>query len=132
MHACVRACVRACLHACMRACVHACMRARPPLATPLRACTMLAAALLPQSRTTQPAPPGRTRVPCHEVRHASAHIYRAYGIHASNGILFNHESPRRGPTFITRKVTRAVARIHKGLQTDLSLGNIDARRDWVR
>merc|ERR1719465_231320 len=54
----------------------------------------------------------------------------AYGMHASNGILFNHESPRRGPTFVTRKVTRAVARIHKGLQEVLTLGNIDAKRDW--
>ena len=54
----------------------------------------------------------------------------AYGIHASNGILFNHESPRRGPTFVTRKVTRAVARIHKGLQECLYMGNIDAKRDW--
>jgi len=54
----------------------------------------------------------------------------AYGIHASNGILFNHESPRRGPTFVTRKVTRAVARIHKGLQNELFMGNIDAKRDW--
>ena len=54
----------------------------------------------------------------------------AYGMHASNGILFNHESPRRGPTFVTRKVTRAVARIHKGLQECLYMGNIDAKRDW--
>jgi len=54
----------------------------------------------------------------------------AYGMHASNGILFNHESPRRGPTFVTRKVTRAVARIHKGLQKCLYMGNIDAKRDW--
>eukprot|EP00308_Calcidiscus_leptoporus_P022424 CAMPEP_0119351852 /NCGR_PEP_ID=MMETSP1334-20130426/1141_1 /TAXON_ID=127549 /ORGANISM="Calcidiscus leptoporus, Strain RCC1130" /LENGTH=371 /DNA_ID=CAMNT_0007364737 /DNA_START=55 /DNA_END=1170 /DNA_ORIENTATION=- len=54
----------------------------------------------------------------------------AYGMHASNGILFNHESPRRGPTFVTRKVTRAVARIHKGLQQTLYMGNIDAKRDW--
>ena len=54
----------------------------------------------------------------------------AYGMHASNGILFNHESPRRGPTFVTRKVTRAVARIHKGLQDTLYMGNIDAKRDW--
>ena len=53
-----------------------------------------------------------------------------YGMHASNGILFNHESPRRGPTFVTRKVTRAVARIHMGLQDVLTLGNIDATRDW--
>jgi len=54
----------------------------------------------------------------------------AYGMHASNGILFNHESPRRGPTFVTRKVTRAVARIHKGMQECLYMGNIDAKRDW--
>jgi GDPmannose 4,6-dehydratase len=54
----------------------------------------------------------------------------AYGIHASNGILFNHESPMRGETFVTRKVTRAVAAIEKGLQTTLHLGNLDAKRDW--
>lgn len=54
----------------------------------------------------------------------------AYGIHASNGILFNHESPRRGPTFVTRKTTRAVARIAKGVQDCLYLGNLDAQRDW--
>jgi len=54
----------------------------------------------------------------------------AYGMHASNGILFNHESPRRGPTFVTRKVTRAVARIKLGLQDTLYMGNIDAKRDW--
>jgi GDPmannose 4,6-dehydratase len=54
----------------------------------------------------------------------------AYGIHASNGILFNHESPIRGETFVTRKITRAVAAIHLGLQDTLFLGNLDARRDW--
>jgi GDPmannose 4,6-dehydratase len=54
----------------------------------------------------------------------------SYGLHASNGILFNHESPRRGETFVTRKITRAVARIHAGLQKDLYMGNLDARRDW--
>jgi len=54
----------------------------------------------------------------------------AYGIHASNGILFNHESPRRGPTFVTRKITRAVARIKAGVQKDLFLGNLNAYRDW--
>lgn len=54
----------------------------------------------------------------------------AYGMHASNGILFNHESPRRGPTFVTRKITKAVAAISKGKQTHLSLGNLDALRDW--
>lgn len=54
----------------------------------------------------------------------------AYGLHASNGILFNHESPRRGETFVTRKITMAVARIHRGLQDCFFMGNIDAKRDW--
>ncbi len=54
----------------------------------------------------------------------------SYGMHASSGILFNHESPRRGPEFVTRKVTQAVARISLGLQSDIVLGNLDARRDW--
>ena len=54
----------------------------------------------------------------------------SYGIHASNGILFNHESPRRGETFVTRKITRALARIKVGLQDKLYLGNLDAKRDW--
>jgi GDPmannose 4,6-dehydratase len=54
----------------------------------------------------------------------------AYGLHAVNGILFNHESPRRGETFVSRKITRAVGRIRHGLQESLYLGNLDARRDW--
>src|SRR2546423_227234 len=54
----------------------------------------------------------------------------AYGIHASNGILFNHEGPLRGETFVTRKITRAVAAIERGLQERLYLGNLDAKRDW--
>ncbi|MDR0931709.1 MAG: GDP-mannose 4,6-dehydratase [Victivallales bacterium] len=54
----------------------------------------------------------------------------AYGLHASNGILFNHESPRRGETFVTRKITMAVARIERGLQKCLYMGNLDAKRDW--
>jgi GDPmannose 4,6-dehydratase len=54
----------------------------------------------------------------------------AYGMYACNGILFNHESPLRGETFVTRKITRALARIHLGLQDCLYLGNLDARRDW--
>lgn len=54
----------------------------------------------------------------------------AYGIHASNGILFNHESPIRGETFVTRKITRAVARIYLGVQQTLYLGNLDSQRDW--
>jgi len=54
----------------------------------------------------------------------------SYGLHASSGILFNHESPRRGPEFVTRKVSQAVARISLGLQDSLTLGNLDAKRDW--
>jgi len=54
----------------------------------------------------------------------------AYNLHASNGILFNHESPRRGPTFVTRKITRAVAKIKEGKQKTLFLGNLNAKRDW--
>jgi GDPmannose 4,6-dehydratase len=54
----------------------------------------------------------------------------AYGMHAVNGILFNHESPRRGESFVTRKITRAATRIKLGLQKELALGNLDAQRDW--
>lgn len=54
----------------------------------------------------------------------------SYGMHASSGILFNHESPRRGPEFVTRKVTQAVARISLGLQDSISMGNLDSQRDW--
>ncbi len=61
---------------------------------------------------------------------AAVNYREAYGLHASNGILFNHESPRRGATFVTRKITRAVARIAAGLQDTLYLGNLDAVRDW--
>ncbi len=53
-----------------------------------------------------------------------------YGLFAANGILFNHESPRRGETFVTRKITRAIARIKCGLQDKLYLGNLEAKRDW--
>jgi GDPmannose 4,6-dehydratase len=85
---------------------------------------------IPQSETT----PFRPRSP-----YAAAKLYaywivvnyrQAYGMHASNGILFNHESPIRGETFVTRKITRAVAAIHHGLQERLYLGNLDAKRDW--
>jgi GDPmannose 4,6-dehydratase len=54
----------------------------------------------------------------------------AYGLFATNGILFNHESPRRGETFVTRKITRAIGRIYHGLQSDLKLGNLESLRDW--
>ena len=61
---------------------------------------------------------------------ATVNYRESYGMHASNGILFNHESPRRGETFVTRKITRAVAHIKAGLQKKLFLGNLDAKRDW--
>jgi len=61
---------------------------------------------------------------------ATVNYRESYGLHASNGILFNHESPRRGETFVTRKISRAVARIKCGLDKALYLGNLDARRDW--
>jgi GDPmannose 4,6-dehydratase len=84
----------------------------------------------PQSETT----PFNPRSP-YAVSKVFAHFmtvdYReAYGLHASNGILFNHESPRRGGTFVTRKVTRGVAAILAGRQEHLFLGNLDAKRDW--
>jgi GDPmannose 4,6-dehydratase len=62
--------------------------------------------------------------------HIVVNYRESYGLHASSGILFNHESPRRGETFVTRKITRAVARIKHGVQAKLYLGNLDARRDW--
>ncbi|MEY2532885.1 MAG: GDPmannose 4,6-dehydratase [bacterium] len=61
---------------------------------------------------------------------ATVNYRESYGLFACNGILFNHESPRRGETFVTRKITRALARIQAGLQEKLFLGNLDARRDW--
>ena len=61
---------------------------------------------------------------------ATVNYREAYGLHASNGILFNHESPRRGETFVTRKVTMAIPKLLKGTQDSLFLGNLDARRDW--
>jgi GDPmannose 4,6-dehydratase len=84
----------------------------------------------PQSETT----PFHPRSP-YAVSKVAAHWYavnyrEAYGMFICNGILFNHESPRRGETFVTRKVTRAVARIKEGLQQKLYLGNLDAKRDW--
>lgn len=84
----------------------------------------------PQSETT----PFHPRSPYAAAKAYAFYItqnYReAYSIHASNGILFNHESPRRGETFVSRKITRAVARIKLGLQDKLFLGNLDAKRDW--
>jgi GDPmannose 4,6-dehydratase len=60
----------------------------------------------------------------------SVNYREAYGLYATNGIQFNHESPRRGETFVSRKITRAVARIHAGIQDKLYLGSLDSRRDW--
>lgn len=62
--------------------------------------------------------------------HAAVNYRESYGMFVCNGILFNHESPRRGENFVTRKVTRAIARIKRGLQDKLYLGNLEARRDW--
>jgi GDPmannose 4,6-dehydratase len=84
----------------------------------------------PQSEATPFHP--RSPYACAKLfAHATTINYReSYGLHASCGILFNHESPRRGETFVTRKITRAVGRIKHGLQERLYLGNLDARRDW--
>jgi GDPmannose 4,6-dehydratase len=84
----------------------------------------------PQNERTQ----FRPRSP-YAVSKVAAHWFavnyrEAYGVFVSNGILFNHESPRRGETFVTRKITRAVGRIREGLQDKLFLGNLDAKRDW--
>jgi GDPmannose 4,6-dehydratase len=86
------------------------------------------------------APPQNEKTPFYPrspyaVSKVAAHWYavnyrEAYGLFICNGILFNHESPRRGETFVTRKVTRAVGRIREGLQDALYLGNLDAKRDW--
>jgi len=91
---------------------------------------MFGAALPPQSEQT----PFHPRSP-YAVSKVAGHWYgvnyrESYGMFICNGILFNHESPRRGETFVTRKITRAVGRIKLGLQDQLYLGNLDAKRDW--
>ena len=73
------------------------------------------------------SPYGCAKVFGHDI---TVNYRESYGMHASSGILFNHESPRRGETFVTRKITRAVGRIKMGLQDKLYLGNLDAMRDW--
>lgn len=85
---------------------------------------------IPQSETTPFYP--RSPYGCSKVfSYWITRNYReSHGLHASNGILFNHESPRRGKTFVTRKITRAVANIKLGTQSKLYLGNLDAKRDW--
>jgi GDPmannose 4,6-dehydratase len=84
----------------------------------------------PQSETTPFYPRSPYAVAKLYAYWMTVNYREAYGLHASNGILFNHESPRRGKTFVTRKITRAVARIHLGLQECIYLGNLDAKRDW--
>ena len=84
----------------------------------------------PQSETTPFYPRSPYAVAKLYAYWITVNYREAYGFHASNGILFNHESPMRGETFVTRKITRAVAAIELGLQSSLYLGNIDAKRDW--
>jgi GDPmannose 4,6-dehydratase len=85
---------------------------------------------VPQSEST-PFYPRSPYAVAKQFAHWSVINYReSYGLHASCGILFNHESPRRGETFVTRKIAKAAARIKKGLQSKLFLGNLDAKRDW--
>lgn len=84
----------------------------------------------PQHEHTPFAPRSPYAVAKLMAHHATVNYREAYGLHASCGILFNHESPRRGETFVTRKITRAVGRIKLGLQEHLYLGNLDAQRDW--
>src|ERR671917_1124872 len=91
---------------------------------------MFGAAPAPQSETTPFYPRSPYAVAKVYAHWATVNYREAYDIFASNGILFNHESERRGETFVTRKITRAVARIKHGLQEKLYLGNLDAKRDW--
>ena len=85
---------------------------------------------IPQSETTPFAPRSPYAVAKQYAFWITRNYREAYGLHASNGILFNHESPRRGETFVTRKITMAVARIHRQLQECLYIGNLDVGRDW--
>jgi GDPmannose 4,6-dehydratase len=85
---------------------------------------------VPQSETTPFHPRSPYAVAKLYAFWATVNFREAYGMHASNGILFNHESPRRGENFVTRKITRAVAEIEAGARESVSLGNLDARRDW--
>jgi GDPmannose 4,6-dehydratase len=84
----------------------------------------------PQRETTPFNPRSPYAVSKVFAHHMTVEYREAYGLHASNGILFNHESPRRGGTFVTRKVTRGIAAILNGTRQHLFLGNLDARRDW--
>jgi GDPmannose 4,6-dehydratase len=91
---------------------------------------MFGAAPPPQSETTRFHPRSPYAVAKVAAYWAAVNYREAYGMFASNGILFNHTGPRRGETFVTRKITRALARIKHGLQDKLYLGNLDAKRDW--
>lgn len=84
----------------------------------------------PQNEDTPMAPRSPYAIAKLFAYHTTINYREAYGLFAVNGILFNHESPRRGETFVTRKITTAAARIKVGLQKKLFLGNLDARRDW--
>ena len=101
-----------------------------PASTRPRRREMFGAAPPPQSETTPFHPRSPYAVAKVAAYWAAVNYREAYGMFASNGILFNHESERRGETFVTRKITRAVARIKHGLQDKLYLGNLDAKRDW--
>lgn len=102
----------------------------PPRVYQASSSEMFGASEPPQSEATPFHP--RSPYACSKVfaYYQTINYREAYGLHASNGILFNHESPRRGETFVTRKITRAATRIQAGLQTNLVLGNLDSRRDW--
>ena len=84
----------------------------------------------PQSETTRLMPASPYACAKTYAHNLCRNYRESYGLHISSGILFNHESPRRGETFVTRKITRAAARIKMGLQDSLYLGNLDAKRDW--
>ena len=85
---------------------------------------------VPQSETTPFYPNSPYAVAKQYAYWIIVNYREAYGMHLTNGILFNHESPRRGPTFVTRKITRAIARIHNKMDETIFLGNIDCQRDW--
>lgn len=85
---------------------------------------------VPQRETTLLWPRSPYAVSKAYGHHITVNYRESYGMHASSGILFNHESPRRGPEFVTRKVSMGVARIALGLQEGISMGNLEARRDW--
>ena len=87
------------------------------------------AEVAPQDETT-PLRPNSPYGASKAFAHQLVGVYRGRGLHAVSAILYNHESPRRPPTFVTRKITRAAARISQGLEQELVLGNLDARRDW--